>query len=283
MPLIALALVLGAALFHTAWNLVLKSEPRRLEASLLALVAAVVASAPVLWFHSVTGLTADTWGLVLLSAAFETAYLVTLTAAYEVGDLSLVYPIARGSAPLLVTPVAVLLLGETLSPSGLGGIALVVAGIFATHGGFLRSAREPGARRAIALAALTGVMIAGYSLVNKIGVGGTPVALWAFLVLSVDALLLAIVLWRRGGIAWPAPGAPRWRAVAIGVLMLAAYLAILSALSLAPVSYVVAGREVSIVVAALAGAVILHERQSRRRVAGAAVIFAGLVVLALSR
>ena len=107
--------------------------------------------------------------------------------------------------------------------------------------------------------------------------------LWAFLVQTLDALLLLIVLRARGNLQWPQAGAPRWRAAAIGVLMLASYLAILNALTLAPVSYVVAGREVSIVMTALAGALLLHERHSRRRVAGALVIFAGLVVLALSR
>src|SRR6185436_3668689 len=145
MSAMALGLVLGAAVCHSAWNLILKSEPRRLEASLLALGAAVMLSAPVLWFHPLTELTAGAWGLVLLSGVFETAYLVTLSAAYEVGDLSLVYPIARGTAPLVVAPLAVLVLGERLSASGALGIALVVAGIFATHSGFLRSATGAGA------------------------------------------------------------------------------------------------------------------------------------------
>jgi drug/metabolite transporter (DMT)-like permease len=282
-PPIALALLLGAAVFHTAWNLALKSEPRRLEASLLALGAAVVLSAPVLLFHPLGEVSARAWGLVLLSGAFETAYLLTLTAAYAIGDLSLVYPIARGTAPLVVAPLAVLVLGERLSAPGLVGIALVVTGIFAAHSGLARSAAAASARPAMGLAALTGVMIAGYSLVNKIGVATTPVLLWAFLVQTVDAVLLLLVLWLRGGLIWPRAGAPRWRAVAIGALMLASYLAILTALSLAPVSYVVAGREVSIVVTALAGALLLHERQSVPRIAGAVVIFAGLVVLAFSR
>ena len=283
MPPIALALVLSATVFHTAWNFVLKSEPRRLEAALLALATSVLLSAPGLMIYPLAELSARAWGLVLLSGVFETAYLVTLTAADRIGDLSLVYPIARGAAPLVVTPLAVLVLGERLSPFGLVGIALVVAGIFATQSGFFRSASTAGARPAAALALLTGVMIAGYSLVNKVGVGTLPVLLWAFLVQTLDALLVLIVLRARGSLEWPRPGAPRWRAAAIGVLMLASYLAILSALTLAPVSYVVAGREVSIVVTALVGAVILHERHSRRRVAGAVVIFAGLVVLAFSR
>ncbi|HMH50553.1 MAG TPA: DMT family transporter [Candidatus Acidoferrum sp.] len=280
---LALALVLGAAVFHSTWNLALKSEPRRLEASLIALAASVVLSAPVLLVHGLGEVSAGAWALVLLSGAFETAYLLTLTAAYEAGDLSLVYPIARGSAPLVVVPLAALVLGERPSPSGLGGIALIVAGILVTHAELFRSAATAGARRAAAFAALTGVMIAGYSLVNKVGVGTVPVLLWAFLVQTLDALLLLLVLRARGRLEWPRAGAPRGRAAAIGVLMLASYLAVLTALTLAPVSYVVAGREVSIVVSALAGVLLLHERHSSRRIAGAVVIFAGLLVLAFSR
>jgi drug/metabolite transporter (DMT)-like permease len=285
-PVIALVLVLGAAVCHGAWNFVLKSEARRLPASLGALAVAAALSAPVLFVHSLTELSARVWVLVLLSAVFETAYVVALTAAYEVGDLSLVYPIARGTAPLLVAPLAVVLLGERLSPSGLVGIGLVVAGIFASQGGPggpLRAGASAGGRRAVALAALTGVMIAGYSLVNKAGVTQAPVALYAFLVLTADACLLALVLRVRRQLAWPQGRAAWTRAGAVGVLMLAAYLAVLAAMSQAPVSYVVAGREVSIVITALAGALVLGERHSTRRVAGAAVIFAGLVVLALSR
>lgn len=283
MPPAALALVLVAAIFHSVWNFVLKAEPRRLEASLLALGTAVLICAPVVLVHPLGEVPARAWMLVLLSGVFETAYLFTLTAAYEVGDLSLVYPIARGVAPLVVTPFAVLVLGEHVSPLGLLGIALVIAGIFATHSGFLRAAADAGARPAVVLAALTGVMIAGYSLINKVGVQTMPVGLYAFSILFVDLCLLALVLRLRGPLVWPAPGAPRWRAVAIGALMLGAYLGILTALTLAPVSYVVAGREVSIVVTALAGALVLRERHSPRRIAGAVVIFAGLVVLAFSR
>ena len=280
MPLTALVLVLGAAVCHSAWNFVLKSERRRLPASLGALAVAAALSAPVLLVHSLTELPARTWVLVLLSAAFETAYVVALTAAYEAGDLSLVYPIARGTAPLLVAPLAVLLLGERLSPSGLLGIALVVAGIFASQGPASGGAR---ATRAVALAALTGVMTTGYSLVNKAGVTQAPVALYAFLVLTADALFFAAVLRARRQLAWPRGRAAWTRAAAVGVLMLAAYLAVLAAMARAPVSYVVAGREVSIVVTALVGALVLGERHPTRRVAGAAVIFVGLVVLALSR
>ena len=282
MPPLALLLVVGAAVCHSAWNLIFKSEPRRLQAFLGALTIATALCAPVALVHSPADLSSGTWALVLLSGALETAYVVALTAAYEVGDLSLVYPIARGTAPLLVVPLAVLLLGERPSPLGLLGIALVVVGIFGAY----RPADHQGAgsaRGAVALAMVTGVMIAGYSLVNKVGVQRAPVPLWAFLVFAVDTVLLALVLVLRGHELWPR-GRTAWgRAAAVGALMLAAYLGVLGAMSLAPVSYVVAGREVSIVITALAGALVLREPQSTRRTAAAAVIFVGLVLLSVSR
>jgi drug/metabolite transporter (DMT)-like permease len=281
-PPAALLLVVGAAVCHSAWNLIFKAEPRRLEASLAALAIATALCAPVVFLYSPAELSPGTWGLVLLSGAFETAYVVALTAAYEIGDLSLVYPIARGTAPVLVVPLAVLLLGERPSPLGLVGIALVVLGIFGTHLPRRRgAAASPGT--AVALAMLTGVMIAGYSLVNKVGVQQAPVPLYACLVFAVDTILFALVLALRGHALWPRGYAGWGRAAAVGVLMLVAYLGVLGAMSLASVSYVVAAREVSIVVTALAGVVVLGERQSGRRLAAAAVIFVGLVVLALSR
>jgi drug/metabolite transporter (DMT)-like permease len=111
-----------------------------------------------------------------------------------------------------------------------------------------------------------------------------PVPLYAFLVFFVDAVLIHLVRWVRGGGAPPVRrDAPWGRIVVVGVLMMAAYLAVLGAMARAPVSYVVAGREVSIVVAAVLGAVVLGERHSAVRIVGAGVIFAGLCVMALAR
>lgn len=280
----ALLLVLAAALSHSLWNLVLKNEPRGLEVSLGAITVGAVVCAPALLVYPVADVPASAWGLMLLSGLLETGYVVTLTAAYRVGDLSLVYPIARGSAPVLVAPLAIVLLGERLSLLGGLGIALVVAGIFAGHLGTGERAPGSAARSAVALALLTGVLIAAYSLVNKAGVTRAPVPLYAFGVFCLDALFLWLVLWRRSGRPWPPGLMARWPAMtAVGVLMVGSYVLVLGAMALAPVSYVVAAREVSIVVAALLGAVVFKERQGRRRVAGAAVIFAGLVLLALSR
>ena len=223
--------------------------------------------------------------MILLSGLLETAYVFALSAAYGAGDLSLVYPVARGTPPLLVVPLANVFLGERLSWQGLAGIGLVVLGIYASHA-WPAVGHVPGQpnRRALALALLTGVFTAGYSLVNKVGVRLVPVPLYALLVFVVDAALIYLVRWVRGGLAAPrVRDAPWGRTVVVGVLMMAAYLAVLAAMAQAPVSYVVAAREVSVVVAAVLGAFVLGERHSAARVAGAAVIFAGLVLLALSR
>jgi drug/metabolite transporter (DMT)-like permease len=263
----------------------LKTEPRRLEVMWGALGVGILCTSPILLVHPITELPREAWALILLSGLFETAYMVFLSAAYGAGDLSLVYPIARGTAPVLVTPLAILVLGERLSPLGILGIGLVVFGIFASQGVSSRlSPFAPGARRAVALAVLTGVMTAGYSLVNKVGVSVAPAALYAFLVFVVNGVLTWVVLWRRHALAWPlGRGIRPVRLVAIGILMMAAYMAVVVSMSLAPVSYVVAARETSIVVGALLGALVLKERQPVARLAGAAVIFAGVLVIALSR
>jgi drug/metabolite transporter (DMT)-like permease len=285
MPLAALLLVLGAAVCHSAWNLLVKTDARRLEIQSGALVVGVVLCAPALVIHPLTDVSRTAWGAILLSGVFETAYVFALTAAYGAGDLSLVYPVARGTAPLLVVPLAIVLLGERPSAQGLAGIGLVVVGIYASHTGLIGG--RPAARangRALALALLTGVFTAGYSLVNKLGVSLVPVPLYAFLVFGVDAALIHLVRWVRGGLTPPlGHDAPWGRTVAVGVLMLAAYLAVLAAMAMAPVSYVVAAREVSVVVTAALGALVLREPHSAARIAGAAVIFAGLVVIALAR
>jgi drug/metabolite transporter (DMT)-like permease len=285
MPPLALALVLGAAICHSAWNLVLKRETRRLEVQSGALAVAVLIASPVLLVYPLAAVSARGWTLVLLSALFETGYVFALTSAYGAGDLALVYPVARGTAPLLVAPLAVALFGERLSAAGVTGIALVVAGIYGSHLGTMRSwAGETHARRALALAVLTGVMTAGYSLVNRVGVRSMPVPLYGFLVLVINAALVLVARTLRGGARLSfARDAPWSRMVVVAVLVVAAYLAVLLAMTLAPVSYVVAARETSIVVTVALSALVLRERPGRVRIAGALAIFAGLVVIAVSR
>ena len=283
MPLAALLLVLGAAVCHSVWNLLVKSDARRLEIQSGALLVGVVLCSPALLIYPLTAVSPAAWGAVLVSGLFEAGYVFALTAAYGAGDLSLVYPVARGTPPLLVVPLAIVLLGERPAWQGLVGIGLVVLGIAAGHGGFPGGPARVN-RRALALALFTGVFTAGYSLVNKLGVALVPVPLYALLVFAVDATLISLARWLHGGLAGTrVRDAPWGRTIVVGVLMMAAYLAVLAAMAQAPVSYVVAAREVSVVVAAILGALVLRERHPAGRIAGAAVIFAGLVLIALAR
>lgn len=284
MPATALLLVLLAAVCHTTWNLLLKRASERLTTQAGALAWGVVLASPVLLVHSARDLPPAAWALIVASALFEAGYVFALTAAYGAGDLSLVYPVARGSATLLVLPLAVVLLGERPSASGLAGIGLVLAGVFGSDvGAFRRVPVVPGRRRALALALVTGSMTAGYSLVNKVGVGLVAVPIYAYLVFAISVALVYLIAWARGG-PLPVPRRAAWpRTALMGILMMTAYVAVLWAMSLAPVSYVVAAREVGVVVAALLGALILKEPHSRSRVVAAVAIFSGLVVIALSR
>ena len=284
MPLGALGLVLIAALCHSTWNLLLKTEPRRLQVQSGALAVGVLLASPVLFIYPLATISPTAWLLILLSALFETAYVFSLTAAYGAGDLSLVYPVARGTAPLVVSPLAVALLGENLSGPGVAGIALIVLGIWMSHLGALTGHAMHEGRRALALAAFTGLMTAGYSLVNKVGVALVPVPLYAFLVFVINVTLIHAALWFRGRPAWLLRRDLPWgRTLAVGVLMIAAYLGVLLAMTQAPVAYVVAAREVSIPLAAILGWLVLGESNSRSRLAGAAVIFAGLVLMGIGR
>ena len=281
---IALLLVLLAALCHSAWNLIVKTDARRLEIQSGALVVGTLLCAPVLLFHSPWTLPPLAWAAVAVSALFESAYVLALTSAYAAGDMSLVYPVARGTGTVLVAPLAVLLLGERPSLQGAVGIGLVVVGILLSHGALSGWAAARAHRHALGWALLTGALIAGYSLVNKVGVTLAPVPLYAFLVFLADAALVRLVQrWRGGSTPVLRRDAPWGRIVAVGVLMMGAYLAVLLAMSQAPVSYVVATREISVVVAALLGALVLRERHSAARVAGAVVIFGGLCAIALAR
>jgi drug/metabolite transporter (DMT)-like permease len=283
-PLAALLLILLAAGCHTTWNLLLKRSPERLTTQAGALAWGVVLASPVLAFYSLRDVPSGAWLLIVASAVFETGYVFSLSAAYGAGDLSLVYPVARGSGTLLVVPLAILLLGERPSPSGFLGIALVLAGVFGSDvRAFGREPLAAGRRRALGLALLTGAMIAGYSLVNKAGVGQVAVPLYAYLVFVVNVTLVYLITGARG-LPLPIPRPAAWpRTALMGALMVSAYLAVLAAMSLAPVSYVVAAREVGIVVAAVLGTLVLGEPHSVGRVTAAVVVFSGLVVLALSR
>ena len=282
MSAFALSLVLVAAVFHAAWNLVVKQASERLVVVWWALVVGSLLFLPVLVASPVPR---AIWPFLGASAVAECAYYALLAYAYARADLSQVYPVARGGAPALLTAWAALLLSEYPSPAGWGGLALVLAGIVtvASAGGgsgWWRGAwlRGPGVAAALGMALFTSV----YSLIDGVAVRRTPPAPYTVAVIALSALFLTpLVLWRHGARAAAATLGREWRRVVVaGALTLLVYGLVLTAYTMAPLAYAGAIREVSVVFAALAGWLWLGESFGARRLAGAVTVFAGILVLA---
>jgi len=288
MTAFALTLVLLAACCHAVWNLAAKRAGGGLPFVFLtglvinALYVPVVAGYVLLWRPP--ELPWSALGVIGVSAALKAGYALFLQRAYRAGDFSLVYPLARGTGPLLSMVLAVALLGERPHPLGLLGGLLVVAGIFFLTGGpTLWRADRTHLRTGIGYGLLTGVFIAAYTLWDRHGVaarGIPPILFDAGTALAVT-ILLAPFGWRRR-----AEVAREWRthrreAFTMAVLSPLGYVLILTALTFTPVSYVAPAREASILIGTFLGAKYLKEAESPRRLGAAAVIVAGIVLLAL--
>ena len=281
---LGLALILAAAGLHATWNFLIKRAGQGAAFMwVVSAVATVVYAAPTLGLVLYQPPHIGGLGLLFItaSALIHVGYYLTLQTGFRVGDFSLVYPIARGTGPVLTTIFAVLLLGERPSLLALGGIALVTAGAFVLGGGGVRSA--PASRKAIGFGLLTGLFIASYTLVDKYSVSVLlvpPLLLdWASHALRV-VILLPWALADREGVrrAWQAH---RLEAVGVGVLSPLAYILVLTAMIFTPVSYVAPAREVSILIGAVMGAKLLAEGHVVRRLCGAGAIVAGVLALAL--
>jgi drug/metabolite transporter (DMT)-like permease len=295
---IAVALVIVAAVLHAGWNVLLKTsgDPLRTAVRLQAIGTAVlVPIAVVAWIaNGRPPLEPAGVALAFGSGILEAVYFVCLSAAYSRGDLSLVYPIARGTAPLLAIGIGVILLRETLGLGASIGVGCLVAGILLVARPW-RALQVAGRRHrgAIGFALATGASIAAYSAVDRIGVRILePWIYGAFLAIFATAILATVVfLGRRTGVLAtplaPAHPTPAWRDGLAGVVSLTAYLLVLFAYSLAPLAAVAPLRESGIVIAAAWGAIRLGESTGRReaaaRIGAAALVVLGAVLLASSR
>lgn len=274
MSSLVVALVLGSALLHASWNALLRSDPDRLKfiavmsgfCALIALPVALLAPAPA----------PESWPFVAASGVVQIAYCLLLVRSYRHGHLAQVYPIARGTAPLVVTLGAALLAGERLTPLGLAGVALVSSGITAIALGKGR----PDIRTAVAAVA-TGVAIASYMLIDGLGVrlSGSAIGYTAWQAIAQGAPMPVIHLLLRR--RWPTMAVDANLArVAIGAaISISAYGVVLWAMSLSPMGQVSALRETSILFAAVIGAIFLREPFTPRSLLGAAMIAAGAVAL----
>ncbi len=291
MPPVALALVLAAALLHATWNIAAKKAGGGDAFVLMTSVMVGVIWAPValgLGFGELVGWGAREWGFAIASAVVHLVYFRTLLRGYREADLTVVYPVARGSGPLVTVVAAIVLLGEPLTAGGALGALAVCTGVFVLAGGpRLWQGGGDAAARARMLAglrwgALTGACIAAYSVLD--GYAVKVVAMSPILLDWLSQLLRAPFLlpgqWRdRAGFlaAWRA----QWKYALVGALLSpVAYVMVLYAVELAPLSHVAPAREVSMLFAALLGGRLLGESDRGLRLAGAALIAAGVWSLA---
>ena len=268
MPVDALALALGAAFLHALWNLLLAREPDTEAATaigLLTVVAVLALPAALTW--RVEGAAVP---FVSGSAALELAYFALLAAAYRRYELSLVYPVARGLAPVLALALVVLAGGAT--PSGLG-----IVGVVGVTGGVLLIRGARGSLVGLAFGAIIAVTIAGYTVLDRHGIAHAAALPYLLLVLVGPAVFysLAIGPSRLATALRPATAA-------LGVAAGTAYLFVLLALRLASAPAVAAVRETSVVIATALAAAVLGERVGLPRLVGAILVAAGVALLAVS-
>jgi drug/metabolite transporter (DMT)-like permease len=274
MPVEALLLALGAAGLHAFWNLVLAGARDSEAAAAVVLVISVALFAPV---------TAALWDVdgaavpfIAASAALELVYFALLAAAYRRSELSLVYPVARGSAPVLVLLGGIVVLGNGTSAGEVAGVALVGAGVLLVRG-LRREPDWPGLVLALAIACC----IAGYTLVDSRGVRhAEPIVYLELVLLPVALVYFGGVLAAKGRV--PLRHELRLESFLAGAAGFGAYALVLAALRLASAASVAAVRETSVVIAVALAAPVLRERVGPARLAGAALVAGGVALLSVS-
>ena len=290
MPLSALALVVLAGFIHACWNIAAKKAGGDVRFAAFTSLVMMLFWAPLgLWlaWQQVPQWGAREWALVSTSALLHVVYFIVLLRGYRQADLTVVYPLARGSGPLLSSLIAITLLGEQITPAGLIGIAAVVAGVFLIAGGpaLWRAAHDVAhrarVRTGMRYGVLTGVFIAGYTVVDGYAV---KLALMSPILVDYCGNLIRVLLIgptllrdRRATLAlWRT----QWKyACVVGVVSPVSYVLVLYAMQVAPLSHVAPAREVSMLFAALLGGHLLGERDRGLRLVGAALIAAGVMAL----
>jgi drug/metabolite transporter (DMT)-like permease len=273
-------LVLLAAAMHASWNtLVKRSRDRLAELSIVNFFSAIVAVIALPWVGVPDP---ASWVFILASIFIHTGYYYLLIQSYRFGDLSHVYPLARGVSPLAVALLSVVFVGEILNASQLAGVLLISVSVasLALHG-YWRGRRE---LKTVALAVGTGLTIAAYTLTDGMGVraSGNPLAYiaWVFVLDCLPLIVTALVL-RRGRLR-PILQA-QWRTGALGgVLALGAYGLVIYALSLGTMASVAALRETGVVMAAVIGSTLLGEPFGKQRILAAIGVVAGVITLRLA-
>jgi len=284
---LALAIVLVAAVTHATWNLAAKRAGGGLPFVWLSCCIGLCLYVPVVtgyWFWRHPEIPGEAAVVVIGSGLLKTAYSLLLQRGYRTGDFSLIYPLARGTGPLLSTIAAIIIFGERPTPLALCGGLIVVGSVFQLTGGatLLHRSRAP-LRNALLYGLATGICIAGYTVWDQRAVSHLrlPPLLYDFGTAITMALALTpFALRRKPEIAreWREH---RWLALTIAVLGPVGYVLVLTAMSFTPVSYIAPAREISLVIGTFFGAKLLKETDAKRRLFAAAGIVVGVIALAL--
>jgi len=276
-----LALILTAAFMHAGWNYFAKHAGGSLTVLWMGACLSVIVVTPTAiawqWGEPIGRESLD---LALISGVVHCGYWWGLARMYRHGEISLTYPIARGTGVLGTALGSMVFFHDRLSPLGGAGIASVCAGVLTL--GYQRRA-EPVRAHAVLMALFTAATITGYSLIDDRGVDAMSPPTYLAIETAVGALLLGAIGWRRVRPSLPATYRTHRRAIwIIAIASPLTYLIILFAYSLGPVGYVVAVREFSVVIAALLGAFLLKERLGAARRIGIALVVVGLILIKIA-
>jgi len=273
MPPLAFALALAAAVLHAFWNILLARARDPESATAVALIAAVVVFAPVaaLRFDAEWAV----WPFIVATSMLQLLYFALLATAYRKAELSFVYPVARGVAPAIVLVVSVAALGLGTSPAQVVGVVLVGVGVL-----LVRGLKRPADPHALPFALGIACVIASYTLLDKRGIThASPITYLELSMIPAALGYAGATLAVKGRVRVRAELGPA--AALAGVASFAAYALVLAALERASAASVAAVRETSVVMATAFAAVVLHERVSRSRMVGSAVVVSGIALLAL--
>jgi drug/metabolite transporter (DMT)-like permease len=282
----ALFLVISAALLHAVWNFIFKKTNGKLPfVWLVSLASAVIYLPFVVWqlTQSQLSLTGIMYGFALASAVIHLLYFIVLQVGYRKADLSVVYPMARGTGPLLSATGAVLFFGERPGWMGISGIVLIVTGVFIMTGLRLSLSDDERLRSGIVYGTLTGLFIAAYTLWDKIAITDYNISA---LILTFASMLLPLLVLLPKAVKEKQEIRreirQHWKhVVAIAVLAPLSFILVLMALKTAPVSYVAPARELSIVFGVFLGTGLLKEADAKRKIIAAIIMLMGISFLAM--
>jgi drug/metabolite transporter (DMT)-like permease len=277
---LVISLALTSAVLHAVWNALVKAGEDRLMTMAVVILTTGFLS-PILLILGPSP-APERWGYICASVLLNNIYFLFLIEAYRIGDLSHAYPLARGSAPLMVAFGAMLFSGETLSLGELAGIALISGAIVSLV--FFAGEGAQKGWRTIAYPLFTGLMIAAYTVVDGIGVrlSGSPTGFigWLFLLSPLPITFIAITKRRRLAIGFLQQS---WRpSVLAGCLNFSSYGLAIWALSLGTMAHVSALRETSVIIAALIGTIILGESFGLRRIFLAVIVVSGVIIMSIT-